>query len=185
MMMNVRKMCRRAFFVIAEQLINGSLRFCRMDTILEESQGLGRYGNSRRWVGNEAVGRLQPGDKVYCCIRPENVAIELRDPDDLTTARNVFPAKIVDIDSMGPFLKVTLDCGFPLVSFVTREAFASLGLDEGKTVFATFKATAVHLIQEVNRNFKSLQALIHLCRNILTGSELICKMAWWPSFCDQ
>ncbi|HKZ17306.1 MAG TPA: ABC transporter ATP-binding protein [Geobacteraceae bacterium] len=130
--------------------------FVGMDTILEGRveealDGMVTVSVAGREI--EAVGRLQPGDKAYCCIRPENVAIELRDPDDLTTARNVFPAKIVDIDSMGPFLKVTLDCGFPLVSFVTREAFASLGLDEGKPVFATFKATAVHLIQGSEQKF--------------------------------
>jgi tungstate transport system ATP-binding protein len=49
---------------------------------------------------------------------------------------------------MGHFLKLTLDCGFPLVSYVTREAFAGLGLQEGKEVFASFKATAVHLIRK-------------------------------------
>ncbi len=47
---------------------------------------------------------------------------------------------------MGPFLKVELDCGFPLVSYVTRESFAALELAEGKDVYATFKATAVHII---------------------------------------
>jgi tungstate transport system ATP-binding protein len=49
---------------------------------------------------------------------------------------------------MSHFLKLTLDCGFPLVSYVTREAFSVLGLGEGKPVFATFKATAVHVIRK-------------------------------------
>jgi tungstate transport system ATP-binding protein len=49
---------------------------------------------------------------------------------------------------MGPFLKLSLDCGFPLVSYVTREAFATLGLAEGKEVFASFKATSIHLIRK-------------------------------------
>jgi tungstate transport system ATP-binding protein len=95
----------------------------------------------------EALGKVQTGNKVYCCIRPENIIIELRDPDDLTSARNVFPANVVDIDSLGPFLKITLDCGFLLVSYVTREAFTMLGLEEGKAVFASFKATAVRMIR--------------------------------------
>ena len=96
----------------------------------------------------DAIGEMQPNEEVYCCIRPENVTIEIRDPDDFTSARNIFPARILDIDSMGPFLKLSLDCGFPLVSYVTREAFATLGLAEGKEVYASFKATSIHLIRK-------------------------------------
>jgi tungstate transport system ATP-binding protein len=94
----------------------------------------------------DAVGQLQPNDEVFCCVRPENVTIDIFDPDAMTSSRNVFHAVILDIDSMGPFLKLSLDCGFPLVSYVTREAFAGLGLYEGKEVFASFKATAVHVL---------------------------------------
>jgi tungstate transport system ATP-binding protein len=98
----------------------------------------------------DAVGEALSGDPVYCCIRPENVAIELTYPDDLTSARNNFPAVVRDIFSVGPFLKISLDCGFPLTSFVTREAFAVLELREGMNVYVSFKATAVHLIRSSN-----------------------------------
>jgi len=99
----------------------------------------------------DAFGEALPGDKIYCCIRPENVTIELTDPDDLTSARNIFPAVIQDISSVGPFLEVVLDCGFSLTAYVTREAFAVLDLKEGKNVYASFKATAVHIIRDGKR----------------------------------
>jgi tungstate transport system ATP-binding protein len=123
--------------------------FVGMDTILEGQvlkniEGLMHISVSRHEI--DAVGEWQQNDKVYCCIRPENVTIGIFDPDAMISSRNVFPAIILDIDSMGPFLKLTIDCGFPLVSYVTREAFAGLGLYEGKKVFASFKATAVHVI---------------------------------------
>ncbi len=123
--------------------------FVGMDTILEgkvrrQDDGIVSVDVSGKEI--DALGAAAPGDDVYCCIRPENVTIELTDPDDLTSARNVFPAVIRDIFSVGPFLKVVLDCGFTLTSFVTREAFAILDLKEGMRVFASFKATAVHLI---------------------------------------
>lgn len=123
--------------------------FVGMDTILEGrvlgcSEGVVTVSISGLEI--DAVGEYAGGEKVYCCIRPENVSIELIHPDDHTSARNAFAATIQDISSLGPFLKVILDCGFPLVSYVTREAFTSLDLKEGKKVFATFKATAVHLI---------------------------------------
>jgi tungstate transport system ATP-binding protein len=124
--------------------------FVGMETILEGQvtnnvNGFLTVSVSGREI--DAVGLLSPGDCVYCCIRPENVTIDIADPDDLTSARNVFHAKILDISSLGPFLKLSLDCGFPLTSYVTREAYAVLELEEGKDVFASFKATAVHLIK--------------------------------------
>jgi tungstate transport system ATP-binding protein len=123
--------------------------FVGMETILEGRVLENREGLSTISVAGkqiDAISDLTPGDLVYCCIRPENVTIELINPDEMTSARNVFEAKIVDIDSMGPFLKLSMECGFPLVSYVTREAFANLKLNEGKEVFASFKATAVHTI---------------------------------------
>jgi tungstate transport system ATP-binding protein len=67
-------------------------------------------------------------------------------PGVATSARNVFPARIVSMSSMGFFLKIGLDCGFRLVSYVTPESFTRLHLEEGKDVFASFKATAVHVV---------------------------------------
>lgn len=123
--------------------------FVGMDTILAGTVAKSSEGTVSVAVSGleiEAVGEYPQGEKVYCCIRPENVSIELIHPDDLTSARNVFTAVITEISSLGPFLKITLDCGFTLVSYVTREAFATLDLKEGKQVFPSFKATAVHVI---------------------------------------
>lgn len=95
----------------------------------------------------EAVGDGSPGEHVYCCIRPESVLLEMVNPASTTSARNVLPARIVSVTSGGPFLKLRLDCGFPLVAHVTHESFAALGLAPGKDAFASFKATAIHLIR--------------------------------------
>ncbi len=100
------------------------------------------------WREVEAIGDVPVGVKVYCGIRPENIIIDTVRPEGGTSVRNLFPARILATASMGPFLKVTLDCGFPLVAYVTRESYASLALAEGKEVFASFKTTAVHLIPD-------------------------------------
>lgn len=97
-----------------------------------------------------AIGEGAPGEPVYCCIRPENVIIEAVDPSRTSSARNVYEARIANVASVGPYLKVKLDCRFPLVAHVTAESFAGLGLAEGKQVFASFKATAVHLIRRAD-----------------------------------
>ncbi len=94
-----------------------------------------------------AVGDGSPGDAVYCCIRPESVLLEVANPSSITSARNVFPGHIVGVTSGGPFLKLKLDCGFTLVAHVTRESFNALKLAERSEVFASFKATAIHLIR--------------------------------------
>ena len=100
----------------------------------------------------DAIGEGAPGARVYCCIRPENVTIDLVHPGVATSARNVFPARIVSMSSMGFFLKIGLDCGFRLVSYVTPESFTRLHLEEGKDVFASFKATAVHVVARVEHD---------------------------------
>ncbi len=95
----------------------------------------------------DAVGEGAPGEPVYCCIRPENVLLEVVNPSRTSSARNVFPARIAGVASVGPYLKIRLDCGFSLVAHVTAESFAALELEEGKDVFASFKATAIHVIR--------------------------------------
>ena len=85
--------------------------------------------------------------RSYCCIRPENVTVSIGDPAQKSSARNVFPSRIVEIASMGPFLRLRLESGFTLTAYVTRESFATLELCEGKEVYASFKATSVHLIR--------------------------------------
>jgi tungstate transport system ATP-binding protein len=124
--------------------------FVGMETILEGVVVSNRDQQMAVIVsGNEidAVGSELPGDRVYCCIRPENVTVSISNPAEKTSARNVFPARIVEIASMGPFLRLRLECGFTLTSYVTRESFANLGLSEGKKVYAAFKATSLHLIR--------------------------------------
>ena len=95
----------------------------------------------------DTVGGELPGEAVYCCIRPENVTVSIVNPQEKTSERNVFLARITEVASMGPFLRLRLDCGFALTSYVTRESFATLALNEGKEVYASFKATSVHLIR--------------------------------------
>ena len=94
-----------------------------------------------------AIGEAAAGDRVYCGIRPEQVTIEITSPVGTSSARNVLRAGITGVSSMGPYLKVMLDCGFPLVATVTGESLTELGLARDKIVFASFKATAVHLIR--------------------------------------
>ena len=89
------------------------------------------------------------GDDVLFCLRPEDVVIgRATDGGSVTSARNRLPARVTQFAASGPFLRVYLDAGFPLVALITKHAFEELGLTPGSWVSATFKATAVHLIRK-------------------------------------
>jgi tungstate transport system ATP-binding protein len=96
----------------------------------------------------EAVGEAHLGESVVLCIRPENVTLLTRPSQEGTSARNIFSGKIVKIISLGLYQKVHLDCGFPLVAYVTNHSLEELSLKEGKEVKASFKATAVTVIRK-------------------------------------
>lgn len=96
----------------------------------------------------EAVGEVRLGEPVVLCIQPENVTLSTLPLREATSARNVFGGRIVKIAPLGPYQKVHLDCGFPLVAFVTRHSVDDLSLAEGKEVRASFKATAIHVVRK-------------------------------------
>jgi len=94
----------------------------------------------------ESVGSIESGRQVVLCIRPENVTLGLPAGHDGDSARNHFTATVTRIVPMGHFLKIQLDCGFFLSTHITYHSREALGIVEGGTVEASFKATAVHMI---------------------------------------
>lgn len=124
--------------------------FVGMETILEGRVVRRNAGTVAISVGGreiEVAGDARPGEDATVCVRPENVTLSAGSRCDATSARNIFPAKILRILPAGHFYKIQLDCGFPLVAFVTRSALEDLSLREGSSVLSSFKATAVHLIR--------------------------------------
>ena len=96
----------------------------------------------------EIVGSGAVGEHVLLCAHPEHVIVTTNDPDHRTSARNVFPGTVTRIVPFGPVHKIYLDCGFPLVASVTGQSLAELRLVAGSRVFASFKATSVHLFRK-------------------------------------
>jgi tungstate transport system ATP-binding protein len=93
----------------------------------------------------EAVGDARLGEGVVLCIRPENVTLSTSVTKEKTSARNLFPGRIT---SLGLYQKIHIDCGFPMVAYVTNHSMDELSLIEGKEVTASFKATAVNVIRK-------------------------------------
>jgi len=48
------------------------------------------------------------------------------------SARNNLTGRVISLQPQGVLVRVTLDCGFPLVSLITRASSQSLELKPGK-----------------------------------------------------
>jgi tungstate transport system ATP-binding protein len=96
----------------------------------------------------EAVSGVGPGRSVLCCLRPEDVTLLAADgpAGAASSARNRLPGRISRIVTQGSLVRVSVDCGVPLIASITRASAVEMGLAEGGDVVATFKASAVHLI---------------------------------------
>lgn len=125
-----------ADFVGTESILEG--------TVKSEKSGLMEIAINGKII--EAAGDFSVGQKVFCCLRPENIIVSKELPEKIS-ARNVFEAKVQKIIRQGFFYKLMLDCGFPLVAYITMPSCEDLGLCEGATMFASFKATAVHVLR--------------------------------------
>jgi tungstate transport system ATP-binding protein len=92
----------------------------------------------------EVVTDIKEGD-VAIYLRPENVVISRE--ISFSSARNNFKGEVREIFDKGLRIEIILDCGFPLISHVTRPSFENLDLKVGDIVYASFKASSVHLVR--------------------------------------
>jgi molybdopterin-binding protein len=128
-----------ARFVGVENMIDGVIT-SNQDTIVSVDAG-GRT--------IETISRLPAGRKVCVCLRPEDVTLALTRVS--SSARNVFPGTVRRIVAFGALMRVEVDCGFPLISLITSRSAEEMEIREGMQLFAGFKATAAHLIEDRGR----------------------------------
>lgn len=83
--------------------------------------------------------------ETFASIPPEDILISLEPLS--SSARNCFRGKVVQIDREGPIVRLKVDIGIPLTSLVTKRSKEEMNLVQGKEVYLTFKASAVHLFQ--------------------------------------
>ena len=87
-----------------------------------------------------------PFTDALVCLRPEDVSLAPAGEHAPGSARNRIPGRVGRIVRTGADARVEIDCGFRLTARVTRRSLDDLSIDEGSSVIASFKATAVHLI---------------------------------------
>lgn len=127
-----------ASFVGVETILKGK--------VTDKKMGIVMVSVSGREVA--VIGDYGIGESLILCIRPENVTLSINPSEMPTSARNTFPGTIGRIVPMGLFQKVELDCGFPLVAYVTHDSVGELSLCEGADVTASLKATAIHVVKK-------------------------------------
>ncbi|MFH0846892.1 MAG: ABC transporter ATP-binding protein [Chloroflexota bacterium] len=93
----------------------------------------------------EAVADYPVGEKVYAFMRPEDIVLSLVRTS--TSARNSCAGAISRVIPKGPTALIEINCGFRLVVLVTRRSVDGMGLAPGREVFASFKATAIHVVK--------------------------------------
>ncbi|PKL69853.1 MAG: ABC transporter [Methanomicrobiales archaeon HGW-Methanomicrobiales-1] len=125
------------------------------DAFVAEFLGIGniirgnssQYGNIVRITsGNGPVFYAASGisGDVVATLHAEDVILS-QEPFD-SSARNCLQGIVSEIIPFGSTVRVILDAGFPLTALLTRESCRELHLESGSRVYATFKASAVHVI---------------------------------------
>ena len=122
--------------------------FVGMENILEGTIAANDQGIATVNIGGNAIQAISnhlPGKEIYACIRPEDITLALSSIQ--SSARNSLQARIARVTFLGPLGRVEIDCGFRLVVLVTKISAEELNLRAGMEVHATFKATAVHIME--------------------------------------
>ena len=124
-----------AHFVGMENIIEG--------IIVANNEGIATVNINGNAI--QAVSGYPAGKEVYACIRPEDITLALSSTQ--SSARNSFQAEVTQVTYLGPLSRVEINCGFRLIALVTKISAEDLNLQVGKEVYATFKATGVHIME--------------------------------------
>jgi molybdate/tungstate transport system ATP-binding protein len=89
-----------------------------------------------------AASTLETGE-VYAFLRPENIILS-KTPIE-TSARNVIQGRVEKVTQLGSIYQIHMNTGINAV--VTHQSVEELELVTGAEIYASFKATAVHLIK--------------------------------------
>jgi molybdate/tungstate transport system ATP-binding protein len=121
-----------AIFVGVENVIKGKI------ISSEDGVALVEVGNYQIRALSDLTER-----EVNVFIRPENIVLSKVKLE--SSARNSVIGKITKITQLEATFRIYMDSG--LSALVTKQAIEELGLNVGENVYASFKATAVHLIK--------------------------------------
>ena len=94
---------------------------------------------------------IAAGNDALLCIRAEEVGLSVMDGAGslgLHGATNRLAGRVTDATSLGVISRVTVDCGFALVAYLTHRDIRGLGLTPGLEVVAEIEASSIHLLRQ-------------------------------------
>lgn len=128
------------------------------DTFVAEFLGIGNIirGNSSK-SGNIARITTVNGPVFYAASSIVGEVVATLHAEDVilsqapfaSSARNCLSGTVTEVIPFGSTVRIILDVGFPLTALLTRESCRDLHLEPGCNVYATFKASAVHVIPDI------------------------------------
>lgn len=125
-------------------------RFVGIENIIEGTVLENRDGVAAIAAGGVTIAAVTPfgaGKKVCACIKPEDITIHLIDGTGIS-ARNVLSGTVTGVRAFGPLNRLTVECGIPFTALVTWKSAEELGIREGMEVKISFKASAVHVVED-------------------------------------
>ena len=93
--------------------------------------------------GAELATATELRGRLHASVRPEDILISTEPLS--SSARNSFRGTITHISDSGSTLYLTVNIPPDFICLVTRRSFEDMNLVEGKEVYVTFKAAAVHV----------------------------------------
>jgi molybdate transport system ATP-binding protein len=138
----------RVMEVFSQPVDLAAARIVGVETVLAATVIAVSEGIARLQIGTVEMTAVAPAEvskDVFVCIRAEDVTLDRGGPAQ-SSARNRLPARVCELLSEGPLVRVVLDCGFELTAVVTRDSAKRLALAEGVEVTAVIKAPSMILV---------------------------------------
>jgi tungstate transport system ATP-binding protein len=96
----------------------------------------------------QAISDAPLGARVYLCLRPEDITLSTESTPHKTSARNVLRGTIQLLVSQGPLVRAIIAGPVQMVALITRASAQEMNLAIGQEILASFKTTAIHVIQQ-------------------------------------
>ncbi len=120
--------------------------FARLENVFIGTSRTSSDGTSLIDIGNGikiAATFMKEGD-VTLYIPPEDIIISTHPL--ISSARNIFKGKIIEISDLGSIVKLKVDIGKIFTIQITKRSFNEIGLNLGMEVFLIFKASSVKVL---------------------------------------
>jgi tungstate transport system ATP-binding protein len=94
----------------------------------------------------QGISQFPVGSNVNVLIRPDDIIFT--NYLQTSSARNTFKCTVRRVSILGPIARIEIDCGFSMMGVLTSRSVRELNIEVGSSVYASFKATAIHIVSK-------------------------------------